>query len=325
MPRQPRLDVEGALHHVIVRGIERSPIFKDNKDRQRFVDRLADLVGATGTKVYAWALIPNHFHLLLRSGASGLPTFMRRLLTGYAITFNKRHNRSGHLFQNRYKSIICEEDPYFLELVRYIHLNPLRSRVVRTIDELDAYPWSGHRSLLGRASVPWQDGDSVLIRFGQKEKAARTAYRRFMEKGVSQGHRPELTGGGLVRSLGGMQQVLERRNKKDRVATDERILGAGDFVKKLIEKAKENRTYLSRSERIEKMEQFINERCRERGIRVEALTGGSKAGMIPKLRSDLAVLLVNELGISYAEIARRLGISTPRVSKIIAETKSKLT
>ena len=325
MPRQPRLDVEGALHHVIVRGIERSPIFKDNKDRQRFVDRLADLVGATGTKVYAWALIPNHFHLLLRSGASGLPTFMRRLLTGYAITFNKRHNRSGHLFQNRYKSIICEEDPYFLELVRYIHLNPLRSRVVRTINELDAYPWSGHRSLLGRASVPWQDGDSVLIRFGQKEKAARTAYRRFMEKGVSQGHRPELTGGGLVRSLGGMQQVLERRNKKDRVATDERILGAGDFVKKLIEKAKENRTYLSRSERIEKMEQFINERCRERGIRVEALTGGSKAGMIPKLRSDLAVLLVNELGISYAEIARRLGISTPRVSKIIAETKSKLT
>ena len=325
MPRQPRLDVEGALHHVIVRGIERSPIFKDNKDRQRFVDRLADLVGATGTKVYAWALIPNHFHLLLRSGASGLPTFMRRLLTGYAITFNKRHNRSGHLFQNRYKSIICEEDPYFLELVRYIHLNPLRSRVVRTINELDAYPWSGHRCLLGRASVPWQDGDSVLIRFGQKEKAARTAYRRFMEKGVSQGHRPELTGGGLVRSLGGMQQVLERRNKKDRVATDERILGAGDFVKKLIEKAKENRTYLSRSERIEKMEQFINERCRERGIRVEALTGGSKAGMIPKLRSDLAVLLVNELGISYAEIARRLGISTPRVSKIIAETKSKLT
>lgn len=325
MPRQPRLDVEGALHHVIVRGIERSPIFKDNKDRQRFVDRLADLVGATGTKVYAWALIPNHLHLLLRSGASGLPTFMRRLLTGYAITFNKRHNRSGHLFQNRYKSIICEEDPYFLELVRYIHLNPLRSRVVRTIDELDAYPWSGHRSLLGKASVPWQDGDSVLIRFGQKEKAARPAYRRFMEKGVSQGHRPELTGGGLVRSLGGMQQVLERRKEKDRVATDERILGAGDFVKKLIEKAKENRTYLSRSERIERMEQFIKGRCSEAGIRVEALTGGSKAGMIPKLRSDLAVLLVNELGISYAEIARRLGISTPRVSKIIAETKSKLT
>jgi putative transposase len=321
MPRQPRLDVEGALHHVIVRGIERSPIFKDNKDRQRFLDRLADLVGATGTKVYAWALIPNHLHLLLRSGASGLPTFMRRLLTGYAITFNKRHNRSGHLFQNRYKSIICEEDPYFLELVRYIHLNPLRSRVVRTIDELDAYPWSGHRSLIGKASVPWQDGGSVLIRFGQKEKAARLAYRRFMEKGVSQGHRPELTGGGLVRSLGGMQQVLERRKKKDRVATDERILGTGAFVKKLIKKAKENRTYLSRSERIEKMEQFINERCKERGIRIEALTGGSKAGMIPRLRSELAVLLVNELGISYAEIARRLGISTPRVSKIIAGTK----
>jgi CRP-like cAMP-binding protein len=122
-----------------------------------------------------------------------------------------------------------------------------------------------------------------------------------------------------------MQQVLEGRKKNDRVATDERILGAGDFVEKLIEKVEEKRIYLSRSERIEKMEQLINERCREAGIGIEALTGGSKAGVIPKLRSELAVLLVNELGISYAEIARRLGISTPRVSKIITEMKSKLT
>jgi putative transposase len=326
MPRQPRLDVEGALHHVIVRGIERSPIFKDNKDRQRFVDRVARLVGETGTKVYAWALIPNHFHLLLRSGPSGLPAFMRRLLTGYAVTFNKRHKRSGHLFQNRYKSIICEEDPYFLELVRYIHLNPLRSRVVRTIDELDAYRWCGHTSLIGKASRPWQDGDSVLIWFGQKEKAARASYRRFVEKGIPQGHRPELTGGGLVRSLGGMQEALAKRKNNERVVTDERVLGAGEFVEKLIKKTEEKRTYrCSRSERIEKMERLIKERCREGGISIEALTGGSKAGMIPKLRSALAVLLVNELGIPYAEIARRLGISTSRVSKIIAETKSKLT
>jgi len=325
MPRQPRLDVEGALNHVIVRGIERSPIFKDNKDRQQLVDRVARLVEETGTKVYAWALIPNHFHLLLRSAPSGLPAFMRRLLTGYAITFNKRHRRSGHLFQNRYKSIICEEDPYFLELVRYIHLNPLRSHVVHTIGELDAYRWSGHTALIGKASIPWQDGDSVLIWFGQKEKAARAAYRRFVEKGIAQGHRPELTGGGLIRSLGGMQELIERRKKKDKVLCDERVLGTGEFVEKLIKKTEEKCTYRSRSERIEKMERIIKERCKEGGISIEALTGGSKAGVIPKLRSALAVLLVNELGISYAEIARRLGISTPRVSKIIAETKSKLT
>jgi putative transposase len=323
MPRQPRLDVEGALHHIMVRGIERRPIFEDNKDRQRFVERLADLIGATGTKLYAWALIPNHFHLLLRSGPSGLPNFMRRLLTGYAITFNKRHHRSGHLFQNRYKSIICEEDPYFLELVRYIHLNPLRSRVVGTLDALDRYPWSGHATLIGQVSIRWQDDKSVLMWFGEKERAARAAYRRFVERGLSQGHRHDLTGGGLIRSLGGTQAIRERK-KEDRVMTDERILGAGAFVEKLINKVEKKRAFLSRAERAAKMEQLIKERCRERGISVEALSGGSRSRMISKFRSELVVLLVSELGVAYAEIARRFGISIPRVSKIITTQNKSL-
>jgi putative transposase len=112
MPRKPRLDVPGTLHHVIVRGIEQSPVFTDDQDRQHFKERLEKLVDETGTKIYAWAMIPNHFHLLVRSSPKGLPTFMRRLLTGYATKFNKRHKRHGHLFQNRYRSIICDEEPY---------------------------------------------------------------------------------------------------------------------------------------------------------------------------------------------------------------------
>ncbi|MDW7711537.1 MAG: transposase [Deferrisomatales bacterium] len=144
MPRQARLDLPGLLQHVIVRGIERRRIFFDDEDREDFVGRLSRLLVATKTQCFAWALLPNHFHLLLRPTEIPLASFMRRLLTGYAVTFNLRYKRSGHLFQNRYKSIVCDEEEYLLALVRYIGLNPLRVRLVSNLDELDWYPWCGH-------------------------------------------------------------------------------------------------------------------------------------------------------------------------------------
>ena len=145
MPRQARLDSPGTLHHVMIRGIEGKAIFRDNRDRKEFVLRLGNRSKETGTHILAWSLLRNHVHLLLFSGPAGLPLFMRRLLTGYAQGFNRRHRRRGHLFQNRYQSIVCEEDPYLLELVRYVHLNPLRASSVKSLGELDRYPWSGHR------------------------------------------------------------------------------------------------------------------------------------------------------------------------------------
>ena len=157
MPRQPRLDAPGTLHHVMLRGLDRRRIVVDDQDRAAFLARLGVVATATRTTVYAWALLPNHAHLLLRSGPFGLPQFMRRLLTGYAISFNRRHQRLGHLFQNRYKSIVVEEDPYFRELVRYIHLNPLRARLVRDLPQLDRYPWCGHAGVLGTGTPAWQD------------------------------------------------------------------------------------------------------------------------------------------------------------------------
>jgi REP element-mobilizing transposase RayT len=154
MPRQARLDAPGALQHVMARGIERRKIFLDDKDRTSFLERLALILEETQTQCYAWALIPNHFHILLRIGTTPLSTVMRRLMTGYAVTFNIRHRRSGHLFQNRYKSVVCEEDTYLLELTRYIHLNPLRARLVEDLKSLDKYQWAGHSAILGRRKNP---------------------------------------------------------------------------------------------------------------------------------------------------------------------------
>ena len=129
MPRQARIDAPGALQHIIVRGIERKRIFFDDRDRDNFVTRLTTVLPESTARCYAWALIPNHFHLLLCTGNVPMSTVMRRLLTGYAVSFNRRHRRHGQLFQNRYKSILCQQEPYLLELVRYIHLNPLRAGI----------------------------------------------------------------------------------------------------------------------------------------------------------------------------------------------------
>ena len=135
MPRQARLDAPGTLHHVIIRGTEGDCIFRDGKDRQNFLSRVGQISGDTRARIVAWTLMDTHVHILMFSGPPGLSRFMRRLLTGYAVWYNRRHHRSGHLFQNRYKSIVCEEDAYLLELVRYIHLNPLRAAIVKNLGD----------------------------------------------------------------------------------------------------------------------------------------------------------------------------------------------
>ena len=166
MPRLARLDAPGVVHHVIIRGIERRKIFRDSKDRNDMMDRLADLLPATNTSCYAWAFLSNHAHFLFRSGDKGLSALMRRLLTGYAMWFNRRHRRHGQLFQNRYKSIVCQEDIYLKELIRYIHLNPLRAKVVSDMGGLNQYKYCGHSVLMGKSDCDWQDTKYVLSYFG---------------------------------------------------------------------------------------------------------------------------------------------------------------
>jgi REP element-mobilizing transposase RayT len=137
MPRKARIDAPGALHYIIMRGINRRKIFFDDTDRDDFLDRPGDILSDSKTPCFAWALMTNHLHFLLRTGTAPIATLMRSFLPGYAVRFNRRHRRHGHLFQNRYRSILCQEDPYLLELVRYIHLNPLRAVIVQKLKRLD--------------------------------------------------------------------------------------------------------------------------------------------------------------------------------------------
>lgn len=240
MPRQARIDAPGAIHHIICRGIERRKIFQDDTDRDRFVSRLGSVLLKTATPCFAWALIPNHFHLLLRTGSVPIATVMERLLTGYASEFNRRHNRHGHLFQNRYKSILCQTDPYLLELTSYIHLNPIRAHLVTTMEELRGYPYCGHHRLLGCATPEWQITAEVLLRFDRNIETAQLKYESFVAERISAGRRPNLVGGGLIRSAGGWEKIMQARRYGEHLKSDERMLGDSDFVEQVLGDADEH-------------------------------------------------------------------------------------
>lgn len=324
MPRRARLDAEGTLHHVMIRGIEKTPIFVDDLDRKGFVTRMGQVAMETGMRIYAWSLMTNHVHILLRSGPSGLPQYMRRLLAGYAQSYNRRHKRSGYLFQNRYKSIVCDEEVYFQELVRYIHLNPLRAKLVKTLGQLDRYPWSGHGTLTGRVDHSWQDADYVLSWFGKRAGSARGMYRRYVADGIKLGNRPELVGGGLVRSLGGWSAVRSLRRSGEKVLADERILGTDDFVERVLGEAEGRaRRLFSSLMKGKSMQQLVEAACRKEGVILEELQMGSRRGVISKVRSDLAWRLAQEHGVPLAEIARRLGVSISAISQVLRRRKVK--
>ena len=241
MPRHARLDAPGTIHHVIGRGIAGIKVFPTKKDRSDFLLRVAERCEAGALMVYAWALLDTHFHLLVRTGSDTISSSMRKILTGYAVNFNRRHRRYGHLFQNRFKSIVCEEDPYLLELTRYIHLNPLRAGIVKDMNELDVYPWTGHAVIMGKERRPWQDRDAILALFGNVEGQARKRYRQFVEEGLAMGKRADLTGGGLLRSQGGWAEVVSMRRRHEPAAFDDRILGSGAFVGTVLAEAEQKK------------------------------------------------------------------------------------
>jgi len=312
MPRGPRLDAPGILQHVIARGIERGKIFIYPEDYHFFIKRLGKVTTETGTNILAWCLLPNHFHLLLKTNNQPLSSFMKRLLTGHAVTFNRRHRRSGHLFQNRYKSIVCQEDAYLLQLIRYIHLNPLKASLVADNKELDDYPYSSHQILIGKKRLDWQKAESTLIYFGKSISRARRSYRKFLTEGVK--NNADLEGGGLLRSIGGLENLT-----KERMAFDERILGDSTFVEELLQieslKARiKPGPQISTKELIEKVTCHFN-------IRPSDLKGSVRTKSATEARAAISFLAVEYLGLKGATIARELKVTKACISRLIQRGK----
>ncbi len=316
MPRRARIDAPGAVHHIIMRGIERRKIFRSDPDRLDFIKRLAAIVNETQTQCLAWALIPNHIHLLLRTGRLPIATVMQRLLTGYAVRFNRKYRRHGQLFQNRYKSILCQEDPYLKELVRYIHLNPIRAGLVEDLNSLERFNWCGHGVLAGKRANDWQEIEGVLKHFGKRRASAIRAYREFVSKGAAAGRQPELTGGGLIRSAGGWDNVKKLRKSGIRLKGDERILGDTDFVLDMLSRANED---LSKKTRLRTQgidfDAVAVRVAQLLGLPIEAVQRRDKSPQSVKARRLICHFAHNELGLSTVAIARRLNIHQSVVSR----------
>ena len=318
MPRKARIDAPGALHHIMVRGIERKNIFYDDIDRDNFLERLGTVLTETQTPCFAWALIPNHLHLLLRTGMIPIATVMRRLLTGYAVSFNLRHKRHGQLFQNRYKSILCQENPYMLELVRYIHLNPIRAELVPDLKSMVKYPYCGHGTLLNKTKYVWQNTAYVLKFFSKNYSKARKRCVEFVKKGISQGRRPDLVGGGLIRSAGGWSAVNALRKTKARIKGDERILGDGEFVEKVLAEAQE---LFEEKYKIKTLgydfDWLVNRVSRVLEIEPRDILSHGKYRQTVKARSLLCFWGVRKLGMTTIDLSKKLNLAQPTISQSV--------
>ena len=315
MPRKARIDAPGAMHHIIARGIEGRPIFQNAADREDFMERLGHIIKDTETKCFAWALIPNHFHLLLKTGTAPVAKVMLRLLTGYAVTYNLRHRRKGHLFQNRYKSILCQEDPYLLELVRYIHLNPIRAKLVQDIKSLEKYAYCGHGALLGKLNNELQDVTAVLRLYGNNVAQSRREYKAFVLKGIDQGRRDDLTGGGLVRSVGGWTNAKAMRKAKIWQKSDERILGDGDFVEKALSSSQEPLEHkYSMQARGYDLGKVAERVCQLLGMKRSDIWAPGKERYRVQARSLLCFWASRELRISQSELSRKFKLSPAAIT-----------
>ncbi len=304
MPRQARIDYPGGLHHVISRGIERKAIFQEEADKEAFLKRIKDQLAKSSMQSYAWCIMGNHFHLLLQTGRTRLSEFMRRLLTSYAVYYNAKHKRSGYLFQNRYKSIICDKDRYLLLLIRYIHLNPVKANIIH-IDRLNKYKWTGHKELMGNATEGIIERKEVLGFFGNRQHQAREKYIEFVKEGV--GVKEDYDGGGLIRSAGGISELTKRRFDEKEMY-DDRILGDGDFVEQVYAQLdKEDQIKLKNEE------ELLNKISRFYGQKKEDIIARPTKGV--RVARNVYLYLGNKyLSKNVTELGRQLGIKQPAAS-----------
>jgi putative transposase len=189
MARKPRVEVEGGLYHLITRGVDRRDIFHSPEDHKKFLWLLETQKAKLPFFLYAYCLMTNHIHLLIERRSDDVGKVMHRVLTGYTQYYNRRYRRSGHVLQGRHKAILCQSDRYLIELVRYIHLNPVRAKMVR---RPESYPFSSHGAYLGTVPDGTLDVDPVLRHFGAKRADARESYGEFVTAGLKSGPQEHL-------------------------------------------------------------------------------------------------------------------------------------
>ena len=305
MPRKARLTAPGVVHHIMARGLDGMDIFREAADKQFFLSLLAHGILKNNYRCYAWALMDNHYHLLLRTSDQPLSRFMRRLNSVYASYVNKKYQRKGYLFQDRFKSIATQDQHYLEEIVRYIHLNPIRANCCHSLQSLSTYPWCGHAALVGKVRNNFQNRPDVLKRFSKDAMTAIDKYCEFMEKGLGKENANEIV------------SMLRKGNEgtADRRKTGCWVIGDSQFVREMVESASARllnlREYRKKGWTIERLAAMVGEQM---GVAQKEICIHRRIGVVPNARKAIAFLGHRVLGIPVVDIARYLNVSGPAVS-----------
>jgi putative transposase len=290
MARRPRLFAAGVLYHVIVRGNQRQKTFISQSDYRAYIERLARYRKKYGYVLHAYCLMPNHVHLLVESSEHPLSKFMQGLQQSYSQYFNHRHRQSGHVFEGRYKAIICQKDQYLLELIRYIHLNPVRAGMVKSPE---LYRYSGDHAYLQGKGSEIVDPAKVLSMLGGKQ-----AYRRFVRDGLSDGHKEEYY-----------------------AVEDQRFLGTEGFGEKMLKKEPDSPRKTSARPPVETA---ARELAKLLEIEVPALRSPDRSWAISKARTIAAYVLVRRLGYRLNDVAAYFGRDVASVATLLARLNERM-
>lgn len=287
MPRKPRLPVPGGFYHVILRGNARRDLYLEKADRLLWQQLICEGLERWEHRIHAYCWMTNHVHLAIQTGDVPLAGFIGSLASRYAKAFNKKYGRSGHLFERRYRAILVSKDEYLLQLVRYIHQNPLRAKIVRRLGD---YPWSSHAAYSGAVSCPsFLTTGSVLPIFDSRLPIARQMYLAFV------GEPPP-------------PSILE--NIRAGSGEDDRLLGDDGWQKQVLKD-------LHPQSQWESLDELIEQRCKQYGATETELASASRARDWADLRARIALEATENGLCSVTEIARRFGRSQPALSRAI--------
>jgi len=289
MGRRPRIFAPGLVYHVIVRGNQRQPTFLSDADYRAYVERLAKYRQKHGMVLWAYCLMPNHVHLLLETTGPPLAKFMQGVQQSYTQYFNRTHRKVGHVFQGRYKAIVCEKERYLVALIRYIHLNCVRAKLVARPEQ---YSYSGHGAYLTGQATTVLDPTPGLEVFG-----GRRAYRQFVEEGIGEGHQ-------------GDYYAVE----------DQRFLGSERFVTQMREPMLEE----SLRRPTKSLARAVKAVAAALQVDPTLLRGADRSWAASRQRTLVAYVLVRRMGYGVAEVAAQLGRDVTTVSVLLSRLPVRL-
>jgi len=308
MPRKARVTIPGAIHHVMSRGIEGCAIYRNDYDRQFFVNLLARAMERSEYLLYAWALMDNHYHLVVRINDFPLAAFMRSINSPYAQYFRKSTRLRGYLFQDRYKSIATQDQRYIEELVRYVHLNPLRGGICKDLPSLNHYPWCGHSAVMGNRPCTFQNTTDVLRKFGTNQAEARERYLQFVKQGTGE-QTP------FIESVRQCNQEIETNQ-----STSCWVIGNKEFVKEALTKANDSRIRVAQHAVYRKsLDELATEICSHFELQPDDLLIKGRKSARSRARKAFAFAAYRKLNFKVADIAGFLKVSSAAVSKLVKD------